>query len=196
MIFACAALGLVGVVRLVRLQGPERRVFAGALLGSALLVVLAGGPVSDAIFDRGGTAGLVDVAWEPDADHFLPFRQAGSALVTVGVIPLVAIGALAAYRRRSWGLGFLAAAGACGLLEAQLLQSQISSCMTIAFYWLTHAVAMHQPRWSGAWGCDRRCNAGRPRAPIRLAMRAVVGSPCSLLPTGLPRAVCWQFTSR
>ena len=140
MIFACAALALVGAVRLIWLRGRERIGFAAALVTSALLVALAGGPVSDALFDRGGTAGLVDVAWEPSADHFLPFRQAGSALVTVGVIPLVAIGALAAYRRRSWGLGFLAAAGAFGLLEAELVQSRLE-WHDGRIYWLAVAAA-------------------------------------------------------
>ncbi|MCY4112451.1 MAG: hypothetical protein OXG33_00735 [Chloroflexi bacterium] len=140
-IFGCAALALVGVIRLVRLRGSERLTLAGALVASALLVVLAGGPISDEIFDRGGTAGLVRVAWEPDVDHFLLFHQSGSALVRLGAIPLIAVGAFAAYRRRSWGLGVLTAAGAFGLLEAQLLQSVIP-WQDDRILWLTHAVAM------------------------------------------------------
>ena len=43
MIFASAALALVGVVWLVRLRGRERIVLAAALVTSALLVALAGG---------------------------------------------------------------------------------------------------------------------------------------------------------
>ena len=125
-LFASAALALVGTVRLVRLRGRERLAPAAALVASALLVALAGGPVSDALFGRGGTAGMVRVAWEPDARELLPFQQAGPALVEVGLIPLVAIGALAAYRRRSWGLSFLAAAGAFGLLEAELLHAPVA----------------------------------------------------------------------
>ena len=72
--------------------------------------------------------------------HFLPFQQAEPALVRVGVIPLVAIGAFAAFRRRSWGLGFLAAAGAFGLLESELLQSQFA-WHDRRIYWLALAVA-------------------------------------------------------
>ena len=80
MIFASAALALVGVVRVVRLRGRERFVLAGALVVSALLVVLAGGPTSDALFGRGGTAGLARVAWEPVTEDLLPFQQAGPTL--------------------------------------------------------------------------------------------------------------------
>ena len=91
-IFASAALALVSVIRLFRLRGRERIVLTGALVTSALLVALAGGPVSDAIFDRGGTAGMVRVAWEPVWSHFIPFQQAEPALVRIGIIPLVLIG--------------------------------------------------------------------------------------------------------
>ena len=182
MIFACAGLALVGLVRLVRLRGRERLVFAGVLVTSALLVALAGGPVSDAIFDRGGTAGLVRVAWEPSADHFLPFRQAGSALVTIGIIPLVVIGALAACRRRSWGLGFLAAAGAFGLLEAELLQSQLA-WHDRRIIWLALAVA----GICALAGVSALAAAQRGRGRRRLAALAI--GLLVLLPTGLPRAV-------
>ena len=182
MIFASAALALVGAVRLIRLRGRERLVFAGALLVSALLVALAGGPVSDAIFDRGGTAGLVRIAWEPAVHHFLPFQQAEPALVRVGVIPLVAIGAFAAFRRRSWGLGFLAAAGAFGLLESELLQSQFA-WHDRRIYWLALAVAT-----IGALvGLGALVGALRGAGRRRLATAAV--GLLVLLPTGLPRAV-------
>lgn len=181
MIFATAALALVGVIRLVQLRGRERLVLAGALVASALLVALAGGPVSDAIFDRGGTAGAVRMAWEPNMDHFLPFQQAGPALIRVGVIPLVAIGAIAAYRRRSWGVGFLVAAGAFGLLEAQLLQSR--------FYWHddrivwhTHAVAM-----IGAL-CGVGTFVGVLHGKKSRLLAALAVSLLILLPTSLPRA--------
>ena len=181
MIFATAALALVGVVRLVRLRGHERLVLAGALITSALLVALAGGPVSDAIFDRGGTAGALRVAWEPNVNQFLPFEQAGPALVRVGVIPLVAIGAIAAYFRRSWGVGFLAAAGALGLLEAQLLQSRFH-WHDDRIVWLTHAVAM-----IGAL-CGVGALVGALREQNRRLLAALAVSLLVLLPTGLPRA--------
>ncbi len=181
MIFACAALALVAVVRLMRLRGNERLVLAGALVVSALLVALAGGPISDEIFGRGGTAGAVRVAWEPNVDQFLPFHQRGPALVRVGVIPLVAIGALAAYRRRSWGLSFLTAAGAFGLLEAQLLQSQIP-WQDDRILWITHAVAMI----AALSGVGMFIGATRRPWPRRLAM--VLVALLVLVPTGLPRA--------
>ena len=182
MIFASAALVLVGVARLFQLRGRDRLVFGGALLVSALLVALAGGPVSDAIFNRGGTAGMVRMAWQPHVDHFLPIQHAGSALVRVGIIPLIAIGALAAAWRRNWALAFLAAAGAFGLLEAQLLQSQIA-LHDRRIIWLAQAVAV-----IGALaGLAVLVGTLRGRGRRRLAS-AVVGL-LILLPSGLPRAV-------
>ena len=182
MIFASTALALVGGARLIRLRGRERLVLAGALVTSALLVALAGGPVSDAIFHRGGTAGMVRVAWEPFWSHSLAFQQVEPALIRVGVIPLAVVGALAAYWRRSWGLAFLAAAGALGLLEAQLLQSQ--------FPWhlgrigvLANAVAT-----IGALaGVGTLIGALRGRG--RRLLAALAFGLLVLVPTGLPRAV-------
>ena len=182
MIFASTALALVGAVRLIRLRGRELLVFVGALLVSALLVALAGGPVSDALFGRGGTAGMVSIAWEPVAREIMPFEQAGPALVSVGIIPLTAIGAIAAYRRRSWGLAFLAAAGAFGLLESALLQSQLE-WHDRRIYWLALAVAM-----VGALaGIGALVGAleGRGRQIVAVAVVGLL----VLLPTGLSRAV-------
>ena len=181
MIFACAALAVVGAVRLIWLRGRDRLVLAGALIASALLVAFAGGPISDTLFDRGGTAELVRLAWEPNADHFLPFQQVGPALVRVGVIPLVAIGAIAAHRRRSWGVGFLAAAGAFGLLEAELLQSRLF-WHDDRIMWLTHAVAM-----IGAL-CGVGALVGALRGRTSRLLAAVAVSLLVLLPTSLPRA--------
>ena len=63
MVFAIAALGVVGVVRLIRLPGRKRVTLVLAFVVAALLVALAGGPVSDALFGRGGTTGLVRIAF-------------------------------------------------------------------------------------------------------------------------------------
>ena len=181
-IFACAALALVGVIRFVHLRGRERFVLAVALVASALLVALAGGPVSDAVFGRGGTVGLVSVAWGSVPGELLTFQRAGQALVSIGMIPLIAIGAIASYRRRSWGLGFLAAAGAFGLLEAELLQSQFE-WHDQRILWLAQAVAM-----IGALsGVGALVGALRGAGHRRLATLAV--GLLVFLPTGLPRAV-------
>ena len=182
MIFAVAALALVGAARLVRLHGRERFVFAGALVASALLTVLAGGPISDALFDRGGTVGDIRAAWQPAADDLLPFQRVGPALVEVGVIPLVAIGALAAYRRRSWGLGFLAAAGACGLLQMELLQSR-TPFNDLRIIWLSQAVALLAALAGAGVLLGGLRGSGR-RSLAALAVGILV-----ILPTALPRAV-------
>ena len=104
-LFAGAALAVVGVVRLVRLQGRDRITLARALVVSGLLVVLAGGPISDALFQRGGTTGLVRVAWDPVAGDVWPFQQAGPALIHIGIIPLTAIGAAVGLQAAKLGPG-------------------------------------------------------------------------------------------
>ena len=180
MIFASAALALVGVVRVVRLRGRERFVLAGALVVSALLVVLAGGPTSDALFGRGGTAGLARVAWEPVTEDLLPFQQAGPALVVVGIVPLTMVGAIAAYRRRSWGLGFLAAAVSFGLLEAALLQSPVPA-NDIRIFRLAQVVAI-----IGALsGVGALVGALRGARQLLATVAVVL---LVFLPTSLPRA--------
>ena len=125
MIFSSAALGLVGVVRLVWLRGLDRSTLAAALLVSGLLVILAGGPASDAVFGRGGTTSLVRIAFEPEWADFAPFEIVGPALIQVGIVPLLAIGAIAAWKRSSWGLSYLTAAGLFGMVEAVFVQSPI-----------------------------------------------------------------------
>ena len=182
MIFASAALAVVGTVRLIRLRGRERLALVVALVVSALLVTLAGGPVSDALFGRGGTAGMVSIEWEPVARELMPFEQAGPALLRIGIIPLVVIGAFAAYRRRSWGLSFLTTAGAFGLLEAEMLQSQLD-WHDRRIYWLAVAVAMI----SALAGLGAL--VGRLRGVGRRRLAAATVALLVVLPIGLPRAV-------
>ena len=125
MLFSSAGLALVGALRLIRLSGHGRFVWAFGLVVAALLVALAGGPVSDALFGRGGTVGSVRIAFEPtDADALL-FDLTRPGLVQLGTIPVIAIGASIAVVRRNIGLGFLTAAAAFGLVESIFLQSQI-----------------------------------------------------------------------
>ena len=123
MIFSSAALSAVGAVRLVKLPGRRRFILAVALMFAAVLIVLAGGPLSDALFGRGGTSGLVRIAFDPDWTDFAPFEQAGPALVRVGIIPIILFGAYVALRRRSWGLAFLSATGVFALVEAVLVHA-------------------------------------------------------------------------
>ena len=182
MIFTCAALALVGAARLVWLRGRERIDLAAALLGSALLVALAGGPVSDVIFDRGGTAGLVRLAWERSAGHLLLVERAGPAILEVGIIPLVAVGAFAAWRKRSAGLALLAAAGAFGLLEAELVQSQFE-WHDARIFWLAVAVAAIGALV--AVGAAAGALEGQGRQFVASALIGFL----ILLPMGLPRAV-------
>ncbi len=124
-IFACAALGVVGLVRLTRMRGHQRTALAVALVVAAVLAVLAGGPASDAVLQRGGQAGMVRIAFEPPVAKLAPFDLTGPALIRVGIVPLIAVSAIAAYWQRSWGLAYLTAASAFGLVEAVFLQSAL-----------------------------------------------------------------------
>ncbi len=123
LVFASLALGAVVAVRLVRLDGRDRLLLAGAVTAAALLVAVAGGPVSDSLFQRGAEEDMARVAFEPNWRQLVPFDLTGPALVRVGIVPLIAAGAVCAYWRRSWGLFYLTAASALGLVEAIVLQA-------------------------------------------------------------------------
>ena len=181
MLFACGALALVGTARLVRLRGRKRFMLAVALVVSALLVVLAGGSISDALLGRGGTAGWAYVAWEPGRINASPFYLAGPLLVGVGTVALVVVGGLAAFRRRSWSLGYLAAAGAFGLLGAIAVHSGVRM-NDARFADLAAPVAMIGAL-AGAGALIGRWPASR-RVPAAL----VVGL-FAVMPTSLPGVI-------
>ncbi|MCY3956864.1 MAG: hypothetical protein OXG65_01055 [Chloroflexi bacterium] len=181
MIFSSVALGVVGTTRLVRLQGRERLAWTMALVLAGLLVVVAGGPLSDALFRRGGTAGMVHIAFEPTPADVRLFDLAPPALVQVGTIPLVVISACVAAVRRNLGMAYLAVAAAAGLVESMFLQSPIprnderilNSAMAVALLAALSGVGWLTSRLSG-W----------QRASAALATILLV-----VLPTALPRAV-------
>ena len=181
LVFSGAALGIVGVVRLVRPPALGRFWLAAALAVAGLLIVLAGGPISDAVLGRGGTTGMVRVEFDPNAEDLAPFGLAGPALIQVGVIPLAAIGAFAAIRRRSWGLAFLTLAGVLGLAEAELLRS-VRAANDQRILWLATAAAM----FAALVGTGALVGglSGKRRGLAILALGLFV-----LLPTIVPRAI-------
>ena len=181
LIFAAAALALVGAFRLIRLRGRDRLFLAAAFAVSALLIVFAGGPISDAILGRGGTTGMAYIGLDLRRDDLLPFDLAGPALVRVGVIPLIVISAVAALRWRSWGLGYLSAAGALGLVEAELLHSALPR-NDERIIWLATAVAV----LAGLSATGRLVGSLRGRRRIVAALGIGL---FAILPTALPRAV-------
>lgn len=180
MIMASAALGLVGVLRVVRLNGLDRLSLAAALLVGGLLALLAGGPASDALWGRHGTAGLVRIALEPDWAAFAPFELAGPALVKVGIVPLLAIGAIVVWQRPSWGLAYLTAAGVFGIVEAVFVQSPIPSNDSRI---LTMASAIAAFTALTALGSLLKSTRGRWRIVATLAVATF-----AMLPIVVPRA--------
>ena len=181
MIFASAALALVGALRFVWLRGQARLVLVGAMAVSALLIAFAGGAVSDWLFGRGGTTGLVRVAFDPNHADLAPFELAGPALVGVGILPLAAASLLVAVRQRSWGLGYLVTAGALGLVQAESLHSALPQ-NDGRVLWLATAVAL-LAALSGVGALVGRMHGWR-RAGAMLAVGLFV-----ILPLGLPRAI-------
>ncbi len=125
LVFASIALAAVGVSRLFRLDGRQRLILASALAIAALLAALGGGPVSDALFQRGGTTGMVRIAFEPDWQRLAPFDLTGPALMRVGIVPLITVSAITAYLQRSWGIAYLTAASGFGLVAFVFLQSAL-----------------------------------------------------------------------
>jgi hypothetical protein len=181
LLFSGAALGLVGVARFFRPPAYGRFWLVAALAIAALLVVLGGGPISDGLFGRGGTTGMVRIAFDPRTEDLAPFGLAGPALIRIGVIPLTAIGAFAAVRRRSWGLAFLTLAGILGLAEAAFLRS-VRPANDGRIIWLATAMAMY----AALVGAGSLIGGlrGMRRGLVLLAFGLF-----ALLPTIVPRAI-------
>ena len=187
MLIACAALALVGGVRLLGLRGRERLLLAAALVASALLVVLAGGPVSDALFDRGGYRR--DGARRLGAPRLGAHRRLAPARRASGAgagqdrasFVLIAVTAGAAWLRRSWGLAFLAAVGVFGWLEVLLLRSPVDLNNYRIVTLVQAVVGIGALAGLGAL-------VGALPGRRRLAAAGAVGL-LVLLPSSLPRAV-------
>ncbi len=181
MIFSSAALAVVGGTHLVRLRGRERLVWAIGLATAALLIALAGGPLSDVLFARGGTASMVRIAYEPTGSDMLLFDVTRLGLVRIGTIPLIVVSAWFAARRRNLGMAYLAVAATAGLMESMFLQSLVpmndarilQSATAVALLATLSGVGWLASRLSG-W---KRLSAG-------LATILIV-----LVPTALPSAV-------
>ena len=111
----------------------------------------------------------------------MPFEQAGPALIRVGIIPLLVIGAFIALRRRSWGLAYLAATGIWSLPMAAFVQTsnphQDGRILVIAT-----AIALFA--LLAGLGCVASGLRGWQRGAAVLAVLLL-----TVLPTALPRTV-------
>ncbi len=105
-----------------RAKGRDRQVTAALFAGAALLVILAGGGVTDALFGRGGTTGLAQFAPELEPSALRPFiAAAGPASVKLGLPVLLAVAAFTAAVIRSRALGYLTLAAAAALVLVNLV---------------------------------------------------------------------------
>ncbi len=182
MIFAGAALAVVGSARLTKLRGSDRGVLAAALTAGAALAVFAGGPVSDELLGRGGTTGMVRLEFDRAGVDLAPFDTMGVGLARVGILPLLAVGGAAAVLLRSWGVGFLTLAGAVGLLEALVLQTALPQ-NEARILWLATALA-GLAALAGIGALISRLPGTAARPVAGLAASVLV-----MLPTALPQAV-------
>lgn len=181
MIFSVSAVGAVAVLRLARLPAGARFTLVAALIGAALLTALAGGPVSDMLFARGGTSGLAEIGFDLDVSKLVLLEQLRPALFAVGIIPLTAVSGAVAVRRKSWGLALLAATGIFALAEFALIQPSnptddlriLSAARAFGLLALLAGLGALVDRWRG-WR----------RIAAVLALLVLV-----VLPTLLPRAI-------
>lgn len=141
LLFSGISLAIVGVLFLIKLRGLQRTTFAGAVLVAAALVAFAGGPISDSLFRRGGTAGMTRIEFDMSVTDLSPLKYASDSLIQIGIIPLAVIAIYVSVRRRSWGLGYLAACASVGLVAAALVQSPLAR-NDARILWLATAVAM------------------------------------------------------
>jgi hypothetical protein len=96
-------------VRLWQLNGPDRWKLFVALAVGGLLAAVAGGAVSDTLFDRGGSSGVVDIRFRAMLELYALVTPTGSFLSLTPGMPLVlVIGLVGALWVRSWTLVFLA----------------------------------------------------------------------------------------
>ena len=181
LLFSSVALAVVAVARLTRLRGVQMVALAGALIVAAALAAFAGGPVSDALLGRGGTAGMARVEFEPQTNDLLPFKLVENMLIQVGIIPLVMIGLVATFRRRSWGLSYLTASSILGLVAAEFVHSPLAR-NDGRIIWVTAAIAMYTALATvGTYIGDIK-GIGRWLAILIVILFAI-------MPTGLTRAV-------
>ena len=125
-VFSGIALAIVGALYLARVRGPQRAALAGAFLIAAALAAFAGGPISDWLFQRGGTAGMSRIEFDTSATDVQLLRISSDQAIQIGIIPLSVIGVYLSVRRRSWGLGYLAACGSMGIVASTLVQSPLA----------------------------------------------------------------------
>ncbi len=180
LIFSSAALVFVGVIKLACVRGRDRLVLTSALMIGGLLVALAGGPVSDALLSRGGSAGMVRIGFEPNWTDLVLFSLEEQVFIRLGILPLLAVSAIAAYQLRSWGLWYLTATGVLGIVASTFVQSPIPSNDGRLIYLATAVAGV--AALSGLASLIEFLG-NRWRVAVTLSVFLIV-----VLPTALPRA--------
>ncbi len=109
-------------LRLWHLQAPDRWRLVIALTVGGVLAVVAGGAVSDTLFDRGGSAGVVDLRFRAMSELYTLVIPTGSFLsLTPGISLVLVTGLVGAFWARSWTLAFLALTSVASFCLYQLI---------------------------------------------------------------------------
>ena len=165
-----------------RAKGRERRVTAALFAGAALLVILAGGGMTDALFGRGGTTGLAQFAPEIEPSAIRPLiAAAGPASVKLGLLLLLAVAAFTAAETRSRALGYLTLAATAALVLVNLVTTGLPK-LDARFVELAFLLMVVAGLASiGIWIARLPTYAS---AALQVVVLVLV-----LIPTGLPRGV-------
>ena len=182
LVFSGVALALIGTFYLTRMSSLQRAAFGGGFIVAAALMALAGGPISDLLFDRGGTAGMARIELNASELDVTLLRLETNLLLKVGIIPLAMVSSFASVRLRSWGLGYLSACAITGLAAAALVQSPLDRndgrilwlASAVALVALAIAIGAFIGRLKGRWAywpvlavcLAAICSIGLPRAVI------------------------------
>ncbi len=175
-------LAVCALFQLWRLHTRARIEFAAAVLAGALIAGLAGGAVSDALFGRGGSTGVVSLQLQATPALYAPITAtSGPFSVAPGLALLLLVGAIGTWRLRSWALGFLTlvSAAAFGLYQILTVGELGSDARLLGV--TTALASMTAMAAIGAWTARA---ARAPRVMVAVALLALV-----VLPSALPRMV-------
>ena len=177
-----AALLMSIPLRMWHLRAPDRWRLLMALTVGGVLAVVAGGAVSDTLFDRGGSAGVVDFRFRAMSELYTLVIPTGSFLsLTPGISLVLVIGLVGSIWARSWTLAFLALTSVASFCFYQLISVGevgsdarfLGTTKTLASITALIAIGVLAARGSRLW--------------VRLFAAGLVG--LVVVPSSMPRAI-------